>query len=153
MASSYSILNKIRIHIFSGLKPEMWASNSDRDNGLLLRCPTLSYTNQRRETSPACTNVGSESFRKAKCNRPIRAVRTRTTLDSRIAEHRDGTLPFLFTAPTLAVYVALVVHPCTLPTSLHCRMSSTYSRCVASESYSFEKTGFSPSLIHIFHAF
>ena len=118
----------------------------------LLRCPTLSYTNQRRETSPACTNVGSESFRKAKCNRPIRAVRTRTTLDSRIAEHRDGTLPFLFTAPTRAVYVALVVHPCPLSTSLHYRMSSTYSRCVASESYSFEKIGFSPSLIHIFHA-
>jgi hypothetical protein len=75
----FYIPNKIRTQVFDGLKPEIWGLNSDRYNGFfLLRCPTLSYKYKRPETSPACRNVGSESYRQAQCTKPNPAVRTRT---------------------------------------------------------------------------
>jgi hypothetical protein len=52
------------MQVFNGLKPEIWGSNFDQNNGLLLRCPTLSYKNQRLETSPVYMNVGSEKLPK-----------------------------------------------------------------------------------------
>jgi hypothetical protein len=127
---SFSLLNRIKILVFKGLKPEFVVSNSNRDSGLLLRYPTLPY--KRFVPSPVCTNAGSESFWTAKCNRSSRAV-------------------------LLELHTCHVCDVGSTPVSItdvfRLKMSLACSGCIAGQRYSFGKICTLSSLIHIFHSF